>query len=111
MRLITLLIASVVVAAPAFAQQSQSGSGASQYSAATGTQIKGNVEINAEQENASAVASADGASARNSVGTIRGDTQIQGDTRISARQRNATAVASGRGSSAANEVGVIGGGR
>lgn len=103
MRLITILAASVIVATPAFAQQSQSSSNNK------GVQIQGNTEIKAGQENASAEAKGQGNEAKNTAGAIKGGTQIQGNTKINAKQKNVSAKAEGKGNTASNEAGVIGG--
>ena len=110
MRLITsLLIASAFVAAPAFAQQAQGGNKGVQAAGKSGVQIQGNTTINAAQENASANASGEGNTAKNSAGAIKGNVQIQGNTKINANQKNASANASGKNNAASNEAGVIGG--
>ena len=103
MRIVTLLIASAVIASPVFAQQSMRSSNAE------GVQIQGNTDIKAKQTNVTAVATGQGNTAKNTAGAIKGGTQIQGNTKIKAEQKNATAVASGKGNTAANEAGVIGG--
>jgi len=103
MRLITLLVASAIVASPAFAQSTQRSSNPN------GVQIQGNTEIKASQENTTAVAVGEGNVAKNTAGAIKGGTQIQGNTKIKATQKNATAVAQGKNNKAANEAGVIGG--
>lgn len=103
MRLIVTLIATALVAAPAFAQQAQRSSNPQ------GVQIQGNTEIKAKQENVTAVAVGEGNTAKNTAGAIKGGTQIQGNTKIKAEQKNATAVAVGKNNKAANEAGVIGG--
>ena len=103
MRIVTLLIASAVIASPVFAQQSMRSSNAE------GVQIQGNTDIKAKQTNTTAVAVGEGNTAKNTAGAIKGGTQIQGNTKIKAEQKNATAVASGKGNTAANEAGVIGG--
>lgn len=103
MRLIALLIASAVIASPAFAQQTQRSSNPQ------GVQIQGNTDIKAKQENTTAVAVGEGNTAKNTAGAIKGGTQIQGNTKIKASQKNTTAVAVGKGNTAANEAGVIGG--
>ena len=103
MRLISLLIASAVIAAPAFAQQAQRSSNPQ------GVQIQGNTNIQAENKNVTAVAVGEGNTAKNTTGAITGGTQIQGNTTIKASQKNATAVAVGKNNTAANEAGVIGG--
>ncbi|MDO8787736.1 MAG: hypothetical protein Q7J42_06665 [Sulfuritalea sp.] len=103
MRIVTLLIASAVIASPVFAQQSMRSSNPE------GVQIQGNTDIKAKQTNTTAVAVGEGNTAKNTAGAIKGGTQIQGNTKIKASQKNATAVASGKGNTAANEAGVIGG--
>jgi hypothetical protein len=103
MRLITLLIASAIIASPAFAQSTQRSSNPG------GVQIQGNTEIKASQENTTAVAVGEGNVAKNTAGAIKGGTQIQGNTKIKATQKNTTAVAQGKNNKAANEAGVIGG--
>lgn len=103
MRLITLLIASAIIAAPAFAQQAQRSSNPQ------GVQIQGNTEIKADQKNVTAVAVGEGNTAKNTAGAIKGGTQIQGNTKIKASQKNATAIAVGKNNEASNEAGVIGG--
>lgn len=103
MRIATLIIASAIIAAPAFAQQAQRSSNPQ------GVQIQGNTTIKAEQANTTAVAVGEGNTAKNTAGAIKGGTQIQGNTTIDAKQKNATAVAVGKNNTAANEAGVIGG--
>jgi len=103
MRLITLLVASAIVASPVFAQQAQRSTNAQ------GVQIQGNTDIKAKQENTTAVAVGEGNVAKNTAGAIKGGTQIQGNTKIQASQKNATAVAVGKNNTATNEAGVIGG--
>ncbi len=103
MRLITLLLASIFVTAPVFAQQSQRSSNPQ------GVQIQGNTEIKAQQDNAVAVSIGEGNTAKNTAGAIKGGTQIQGNTKIHAKQKNTTAIAEGRNNKAVNDAGVIGG--
>ncbi len=103
MRLITFIIASAILASPAFAQSTQRSSNPQ------GVQIQGNTEIKADQKNVTAVAVGEGNVAKNTAGAIKGGTQIQGNTKIKASQKNATAVAQGKNNTAANEAGVIGG--
>lgn len=102
MRLATLIIASAIIASPAFAQTQRSSN-------PQGVQIQGNTEIKASQENTAAVATGEGNTAKNTAGAIKGGTQIQGNTKIKASQKNTTAVASGKNNKASNEAGVIGG--
>ena len=110
MRLISMMIAAVVVSAPALAQQAQQNPRGSMYSSnAQGVQIQGNTNIQAENKNVSAIAVGEGNEAKNTTGAIKGGTQIQGNTNIKAKQTNATAIAVGKGNTAANEAGVIGG--
>ena len=66
MRLITLLVASVVFAVPAFAQKTQSSSNPN------AVQIQGNTEIKADQKNATAVAVGKNNTAANEAGVIGG---------------------------------------
>ena len=103
MRLMTLLLASTIFAAPAFAQKAHSSSNPN------AAQVKGIIEIKADQKNVTAVAVGVGNVAKNTAGAIKGGTQIQGNTKIKASQKNATAVAVGKNSTSANEAGVIGG--
>ena len=103
MRLISLMIATAIVATPVFAQQAQRSSNPQ------GVQIQGNTNIAAENKNVAAVAVGEGNEAKNTTGAIKGGTQIQGNTNIKASQKNAVAVAVGKNNSAANEAGVIGG--
>ena len=103
MRTFAILLASAILAVPAFAQQVQRSSNPQ------GIQIQGNTEIKAEQKNVAAVAVGEGNVAKNTAGTIKGGTQIQGNTKIKASQKDATAVAVGKKSTAVNEAGVIGG--
>lgn len=103
MRLITFIIASAIIASPAFAQKEQRSSNPQ------GVQIQGNTEIKASQENTAAVAVGEGNVAKNTAGAIKGGTQIQGNTKIQAKQKNTTAVAVGKNNKASNEAGVIGG--
>ena len=103
MRLMTLLLASTIFAAPAFAQKAQSSSNPN------AAQVKGNTEIKADQKTATAVGVGDGNTAANTVGAIKSGTKIQGNTSINASQSNATSIAVGNNNTAANEAGVIGG--
>lgn len=103
MRIISILVASLIVASPALAQQTQRSSNPQ------GVQIQGNTEIKAKQENTAAVASGEGNTAKNTAGAIKGGTQIQGNTKINASQKNTAAVAVGKNNKASNEAGVIGG--
>jgi len=103
MRLISIMIAAAVVAAPAFAQQAQ------RSSSPQGVQIQGNTNIDAQNKNVTAIAVGEGNEAKNTTGAIKGGTQIQGNTNIKAKQTNATAIAVGKDNKAANEAGVIGG--
>jgi hypothetical protein len=103
MRLITLLVAGLVIATPVLAQQTQRSSNPQ------GVQIQGNTEIKAKQENSTAVSVGEGNTAKNTAGAIKGGTQIQGNTKINASQKNSTAVAVGKNNKASNEAGVIGG--
>ena len=103
MRLISFIIASAIIATPAFAQQAQRSSNAQ------GVQIQGNTEIKAKQENATAIAVGQNNTAKNTAGAIKGGTQIQGNTKIKAEQKNVTAIAVGKGNTAENQAGVIGG--
>jgi hypothetical protein len=103
MRLITALIATAVIAAPAFAQQSMRSSNPQ------GVQIQGNTNISAENKGVAAIAVGEGNEAKNTTGAIKGGTQIQGNTNIKAKQTNATAVAVGKNNTAANQAGQIGG--
>ena len=66
MRLITLLVASVVFAVPAFAQKTQSSSNPN------AVQIQGNTEIKADQKNVTAVAVGKNNTAANEAGVIGG---------------------------------------
>jgi hypothetical protein len=103
MRLLSILIASAVIATPVLAQQAQRSSNPQ------GVQIQGNTNIQAENKNVAAIAVGENNTAKNTTGAIKGGTQIQGNTTIKAKQTNATAVAVGKGNTAANEAGVIGG--
>jgi len=103
MRLISLLIASAVIASPAIAQQAQRSSNPQ------GVQIQGNTNITAENKDVTAVAKGENNVAKNTSGAIKGGTQIQGNTTIKASQKGATAIAAGKNNTAANEAGVIGG--
>lgn len=103
MRLLSILIASAVIATPVLAQQAQ------RSSSPQGVQIQGNTNIQAENKNVTAIAVGENNTAKNTTGAIKGGTQIQGNTNIKAKQTNATAVAVGKGNTAANEAGVIGG--
>ncbi|WP_306605146.1 hypothetical protein [Azonexus sp.] len=103
MRLLSILIASAVIATPVIAQQAQRSSNPQ------GVQIQGNTNIQAENKNVAAIAVGENNTAKNTTGAIKGGTQIQGNTTIKAKQTNATAVAVGKGNTAANEAGVIGG--
>jgi hypothetical protein len=103
MRIATLLLASTIIAAPAFAQLSQGTTNQS------GVQIQGNTDIKANQNNAAADTKGEGNSAKNTAGAIKGGTQIQGNTNIKANTKNTKATAKGKNNKAANEAGVIGG--
>ncbi|MDO8788322.1 MAG: hypothetical protein Q7J42_09670, partial [Sulfuritalea sp.] len=99
------LVVAMGAAFTAMAQVSQRSSG---RAAQGSVQLQGETDIKAKQENATATASGDGNSARNTAGAIKGGVQIQGNTKIKADQKNASAVASGLGNTAGNEAGVIG---
>ncbi len=103
MRIISSVAAAAMLASPVFAQQTQ------RTSNPQGVQIKGNTNIEAKNENVTAIAVGDNNEAKNTTGAIKGGTQIQGNTTIKAKQTNATAIAVGKGNTAANEAGVIGG--
>lgn len=103
MRVISIIMAATVLSVPAFAQQIQRSSNPQ------GVQIQGNTNIQAENQNTSAIAVGQGNDARNASGAIKGGTQIQGHTEIRAKQVNATAVTVGKDNKASNEAGVIGG--
>ena len=103
MRVISIIMAATVLSVPAFAQQIQRSSNPQ------GVQIQGNTNIQAENQNTSAIAVGQGNESRNISGAIKGGTQIQGHTEIRAKQVNATAVTVGKDNKASNEAGVIGG--
>lgn len=103
MRTPFLLIVSVLIALPVFAQPVM------RSSSPQGVQIQGNADIRAKQEDAAGIAAGQGNEAKNIVGAIKGGTQIQGNTNIQAEQKNAKAVAVGKDNKATNEAGVIGG--
>ena len=103
MRLLSLVLATAFVAAPAFAQQAQKSTNTK------GVQIQGNTEISAATSNTSAVATGENNVAKNTAGEIKGGTQIQGNTKMSASQAGASANVSGKNNSSKNEAGVIGG--
>ncbi len=103
MRRLDILLAALIVAAPAWAQDIQ------RSSHPQGMQVHGNADLRATQDVGAAVAVGEGNVARNSAAVIRGGTQIQGNTKVTAEQKNATATAVGRNNAAKNEVGVIGG--
>jgi hypothetical protein len=100
MRFITLVAVSAIIAAPAFAQKSQSSGE---------VKIKGNTEIMAVQDKSTAAAIGEGNTAKNTAGAIKGGTEIKGNTKILAVQKNSTAAAIGKNNTAVNEAGVIGG--
>jgi hypothetical protein len=104
-----LFVAAAMIAAPAFAQQAQSGPQGGQATSKQGVQIQGNTEINASQKDASAVATGQNNVAKNTAGAIKAGTQIQGNTKIGAKQEGATANVSGKNNKATNEAGTIGG--
>ena len=105
-QLVIATLASALLSTAAFAQVQATPSS---VQAGAQTQIKGNTEIKAKQENTTAVAVGEGNTAKNTAGAIKGSTQIQGNTKIKAEQKNTTAVAVGKGNKASNEAGVIGG--
>lgn len=94
MQLAIVTIVSAVLSTAAFAQK---------------TEVKGNTEIKASQENTAAVAIGQDNTAKNTAGAIKGNTKVQGNTKIQAAQKNTAAVAIGKGNTASNEAGVIGG--
>lgn len=106
MQLAIITVVSAVLSTAAFAQVQADRQG---VQAGGTTQIKGNTEIKAKQENTTAVAVGEGNVAKNTAGAIKGSTQIKGNTKIKAEQKNTTAVAVGKGNKASNEAGVIGG--
>lgn len=108
-KLALVTLAAAALSTSAFAQGSQYGQGGSQYKSDKGTQVQGNTEIKASQENAAAVAVGEGNTAKNTAGAIKGNTQVSGNTKITAKQKNTAAVAVGKNNKAANEVGVVGG--
>ena len=101
--MVTMLIASAVIATPVLAQQKQ------QSTNPQGVQIQGQTDIKAKQDNAKADAQGEGNTAKNTAGAIKGGTQIQGKTTIKAEQKNVTATVKGKNNTASNEAGVIGG--
>ncbi len=107
-----LLVAllSLFASSAVFAQAAQGSNRGSMYSPnSQGVQIQGDTEIKAQQDNATAISSGEGNTAKNTAGAIKGGTQIQGNTKIHAKQKNTTAISQGRNNKAANEAGVIGG--
>lgn len=104
MQLAIITVVSAVLSTAAFAQTNAGG----QQKGAQ-TQIQGNTEIKAKQENTAAVAIGEGNTAKNTAGAIKGSTQIKGNTKIKAEQKNTAAVAIGKNNKASNEAGVIGG--
>ena len=101
------VIASILIAAisTAFAQ----GVSVQRSSNPLGVQIQGDTMVNANAQNANAVAAGESNSAKNAAGAIKGGTQIQGNTRINANAKNVNSVAVGKGNAATNDVGSIGG--
>ena len=97
---------SAVLSTAAFAQVQADRQG---VQAGGSSQVKGNIEIKADQKNTTAVAVGEGNTAKNTVGSIKGGTQIKGNTKITASQKNTTTVAVGKNNKSANESGVIGG--
>lgn len=76
-----------------------------QVSRNTPTQIKGNIEINAETENMNAVATGNNSVAINRVGVVDG--QHKGNTKISVSAKNVTTVSSGRDRKACTTIGGV----
>jgi len=103
MRHIATLLALLAISLPVLSQQIQRSSNPQ------GVQIRGNTDLRAQQETATAVTAGEANVARNTAGAVSGGTQIQGNTKVKAEQKNVTATAVGKNSAAGNEVGVIGG--
>lgn len=110
-QLALIAIFSVVLSATAFGQSSQGSArrGVSAPPGDQGVRIQGNTEIQAKQENVTAIAGGQGNEARNTAGAIKGDTEIQGNTKIKASQKNMSADAFGKNNISVNEAGVVGG--
>lgn len=104
MRKFVLLLASILIAAPAFAEDPIQRS-----SSPTGIQVKGNTNLKADQDNAVSVAVGKDNLSRNTAGSIKDSVQIQGDTNIKASQKNVATHTFGKNNTATNEAGVIGG--
>ena len=88
-----LAIAVCAVAAPVFAQISQS------------SHIKGNTEINVTTEGANAIASGQNNVARNRIGVVKGDKQ--GDTKITVSTGTVTTIVSGHNKKACTNIGGV----
>lgn len=105
-QLAIVTLVSAVFASTAFSQVQGDRGG---VQAGGQTQIKGNTEIKAKQENAAAIAEGEGNTAKNVAGAVKGSTQIKGNTKIKAEQKNVKAIAKGKNNKASNEAGVVGG--
>lgn len=77
----------------------------SQVSRTTSTKIQGNIEINAQSDNMSAVATGTNSVAKNRVGVVNG--KHKGNTNVSASVKNITTVASGRDRKACTTIGGV----
>ena len=109
MRKTLLTVALLSASAFAFAQAPGGVQTKQGQATSGGVNIQGNTEINANAQNVNAVATGEGNTAKNAVGSIKSGTNIKGNTKINANAKNVNAIASGRGNKATNEVGVVGG--
>lgn len=69
------------------------------------TQIKGNIEINAQSDNMTAVATGTNSVAKNRVGVVEGVNK--GTTRVSVSAKNVTTVSSGNNRKACTTIGGV----
>lgn len=104
MRMIAFLLASAILAAPAFAEDPIQRS-----SSPSGIQVQGNTSLKAEQDVSVAVAVGRDNSSKNTAAAVKDGVQIQGDTKINAKQKNTSSTTFGKNNTASNEAGVIGG--
>lgn len=92
-KFVLLALVGSVVAASAFAQNSQR------------TKIQGNTEINATTKNMTAIAAGENNVAKNRVGVVQGEKR--GDTKINVATGNVTTIAVGRNKKACTNIGGI----
>jgi hypothetical protein len=69
------------------------------------TKIKGNVDITASSENATAIATGENNVAKNRIGVVKSD--VNSNIKITASVKNVTTAVSGRNKKACTNIGVV----